>query len=437
MRSLPEAYPIAARSAAMLHRVAGEVDPDSLIGEVIASRYRIEARVGNGAMGTVYRARHVKLGRPFAVKLLRPTLLGNETVRRRFAREAELAGSLHHPNIVSMVDVGETPYGLHYLVMEYVAGETLLDLMLRAAPLSGDRVTAIARQLCDGLEHAHGHGLIHRDFKPENVIVERDHVKIVDFGIAILRDDAASSSSDRLTTAGAVIGTPSYMAPEQALDRPIDHRVDLFALGVLCFEMLTGVPPFDGDGVDVARANVMTETPAMRDRVPGLLVDPLLEAFTRRLLRKSPEARPGSAAEARTLLDLIERDRPAAAVALGIARAGAPAPNPDSAAIAAPDATATERIAGLQAPHVIPPPPAPARRPPLSGGPGPPFSSAPARRVPGLPFADTLQIAPIAAPGPIRPRMPGRNQLLAGLLLAAAVAAVMVLGALVALHLHP
>jgi len=175
----------------------------------------------------------------------------------------------------------------------------------------------------------------------------------------------------------------------------------------------------------------------MRDRVPGLLVDPLLEAFTRRLMRKSPEARLASAAKARVLLDLIEHDRPAAAIALGVARAGAPAPNPGGAAIAAPDPAATERIAGLRAAHVIPPPPAPDRPPPPSGGPRPELPSAPARRVPALPFADTLQIAAIAAPGPIRSRTPGRGQLLAGLLLAAAVAAVMVLGALVALHLPP
>src|SRR5262249_61939217 len=121
------------------------------------------------------------------------------------------------------------------------------------------------------------------------------------------------------------------------------HRADLFALGVLCFEMLTGAPPFDGDGVDVARANVMTETPAMSDRVPGLTVDPLLEAFTHRLMRKSPDARPSSAAKARALLDLIERDRAAAAAAL----AGAPPPAPSRAAIAPPHPAATERLATL------------------------------------------------------------------------------------------
>ncbi|HEX3760388.1 MAG TPA: protein kinase [Kofleriaceae bacterium] len=422
------------------------MEPDSLIGEVLASRYCIEARVGSGAMGTVYRARHVKLGRPFAVKLLRPSLLGNETIRRRFAREAELAGALHHPNLVSMVDLGETAYGLHYLVMEYADGETLYDLMARIGPMPGDRVTAIVRQLCDGLAHAHGHGLIHRDFKPENVIVGsehgRDHVKIVDFGIAILRDDAVSSSPDRLTTAGAVVGTPHYMAPEHALGRPIDHRVDLFALGVLCFEMLTGAAPFDGDGVDIARANVMTQTPAMGDRVPGVRVDPLLEAFTRRLMMKSPDARPASAADARALLDLIERDRAAAATALDVAPAAPPGmrrpPTPAPAI-----AMATERVVSLQGTPVEPlrrPRPALPFQLPVTGPPGlpglpaaPELPAATVHRVPGLPVEATARVAPLAPAAPLRPRPPMRHRILASLVLAAALAVTLV-AALVMLH---
>jgi serine/threonine-protein kinase len=309
-----------------------EPDAESLVGAVIASRYLIEAQIGDGAMGRVYRARHVKLGRLFAVKVLRPSLLADATICRRFTREAELAAALQHPNIVTMVDVGETPGGLHYLVMEHAPGDTLYDLIVREAPMPAARVIGIVRQLCDGLGHAHDRGLIHRDFKPDNVIVERerdgDPLKIVDFGIAILRDEAASSSPERLTTVGVVLGTPHYMAPEQALGQPIDPRADLFALGVMCFEMLTGRPPFDGDGVDIARANIMLETPAMRDRAPDHAVDPLLEAFTRRLMMKSPDARPPSAAAARTVLDLIAHDRAAAAAVLDIALPPEPAPLP-------------------------------------------------------------------------------------------------------------
>jgi serine/threonine protein kinase len=298
-------------------------DPDDLIGQVLASRYRLEARLGNGAMGIVYRARHVKVGRLFAVKVLHPQLLDDAKLRRRFAREAELAGSLNHPNLVSVVDVGETPDGLHYLVMEYAEGHTLFELICPGAPWPTARVTAMVRQLCDGLAHAHERGLIHRDFKTENVIVERrdgrEIPRIADFGIAILRDEAASPSADRLTTAGMVLGTPSYMAPEQATGGGLDHRVDLFALGVMCFEMLAGCAPFEGDGVDIARANLLSETPVMAVRVPGLVVDRMLEGLTRKLMMKSRDARPESARAVRELLDLIERDRRAAAAALGIA----------------------------------------------------------------------------------------------------------------------
>jgi tRNA A-37 threonylcarbamoyl transferase component Bud32 len=301
-----------------------EADPDGLVGQVLVSRYRIEARLGHGAMGTVYRARHVKVGRMFAIKILHPRLLGDDKVRRRFAREAELAGSLHHLNVVSVVDTGETPDGMHYLVMEYAEGATLFQLIGDLAPMSEPRVIALVRQLCAGLAHAHERGLIHRDFKPENVIIDRgsdgsDTPKIVDFGVAILRDDAISSNADRLTTSGLVLGTPHYMAPEHATGAPIDHRIDLFALGVMTFEMLTGRPPFDGDGVDVARANLMQDTPVMSVRVPNLRVDPLLEAFTRKMMMKSRDARPATAKAAGDLIDLIERDRPATAAALGIA----------------------------------------------------------------------------------------------------------------------
>ncbi|HET7506173.1 MAG TPA: serine/threonine-protein kinase [Kofleriaceae bacterium] len=290
---------------------------------MIASRYRLEARLGSGAMGTVYRARHLEVGRAFAIKILHHRLRGDTRTRRRFEREAALAGTLRHPNVVSVLDAGELAEGQRYIVMEYAGGETLYDLIVRDAPMPAARVLPLVRQLCSGLHHAHDLGLIHRDFKPENVIVERDRrgaeiPRIVDFGVAILRDEVAVTGPGRLTSAGVVLGTPRYMAPEQASGSPIDHRVDLFALGVTCFEMLTGRSPFDGDNADVVRANVLRETPAMRDRAPGLAVDPLLEAFTRALLMKSREARPATAEDAGALIDLIEHDRARAAVALGV-----------------------------------------------------------------------------------------------------------------------
>ncbi|CAN5895213.1 hypothetical protein BH11MYX3_BH11MYX3_31010 [soil metagenome] len=298
-------------------------ETDPLIGRELASRYRIETLLGEGAMGAVYRARHVKVGRSFAVKVLHDRLLTDSKQKRRFERESELAGKLHHINVVGVVDVGETDDGIHFMVMEYADGPTLGSMML--GPIAPARVVTIVKQLLDGLAHAHEYGLIHRDFKPDNVIVETDRSgnerpRIVDFGIAVLRDSVSQpDQGDRLTTAGLVLGTPHYMAPEHAMGAGIDHRIDLFALGVIVFEMLTGMLPFDGDGVDVARANLLNETPPMGVRVPHVSVDPLLEAFTRRLMEKQPDARPATAKAARALLELIERDRDAAAAALGIA----------------------------------------------------------------------------------------------------------------------
>ena len=167
--------------------VADDSD-DKLIGAILANRYQIEHRLGEGAMGAVYRARHVKMGRPFAVKVLHARLLEEKKVLQRFEREAELAARLRHPNVIGVVDVGETPDGLRYMVMDFAEGPDLAAL-LSEAPMPPQRIIHLARQLFEGLYHAHEAGLIHRDFKPENVIVEHDThgaevPRIVDFGIA-------------------------------------------------------------------------------------------------------------------------------------------------------------------------------------------------------------------------------------------------------------
>ncbi len=307
----------------MSDRASAQPATDKLIGEVLANRYQIEVRLGEGAMGAVYKAKHVKVGRAFAVKILHPKLLEDHKVAQRFEREAELAGRLRHPNVVGVVDIGETNDGLRYMVMDFAEGDDLAEL-LGEAPMPAPRILNLTRQLLEGLYHAHEAGLIHRDFKPENVIVERDMhgtevPRIVDFGIAILREGGdGPSSQGRLTTNGLVLGTPHYMAPEQAVADPIDHRIDLFALGIVVYEMLCGKLPFDGSGAEVARANLLLDPPPIAQRVPYLEVDPLLEAFSRRLMAKKRDHRPPTAKAARELLDLIERDRPAAAAALGV-----------------------------------------------------------------------------------------------------------------------
>ncbi|HEX2688099.1 MAG TPA: protein kinase [Kofleriaceae bacterium] len=386
---------------------AESLPSDRLIGQVLANRYQILHRLGEGAMGVVYKARHVKVGRSFAVKVLHARLLQDPKIVLRFDREAELAGRLRHANVVGVVDVGEID-GMRYMVMDFAEGPDLARL-LAEAPMPAERIIRLVRQMLEGLYHAHEQGLIHRDFKPENVIVERDShdaemPRIVDFGIAILRDGGETiDGQGRLTTNGLVLGTPHYMAPEQAVADPIDHRIDLFALGIVVYEMLSGRLPFDGSGAEVARANLMIDPPAIQERVPYLEVDPLLEAFARRLMAKQRSARPATAKAARELLDLIDRDRSAAAVALGMVTGtyapaqtlSVPAQRPSSA-YAGPPVPATTRL------KATPSPDTPVR---------PPAQSAPP--VAPLPIPWSGQEPPTLPPGPLvfsAPKPPGGSQ---------------------------
>jgi serine/threonine-protein kinase len=296
-------------TARKLDSVLTMFEPSDLVGRTLDGRYHVEELLGSGAMGSVFRARHVRLSRSFAIKVLHPRWLSHEKTLRRFEREAQLAGKLSHPNVIGVIDVGEVD-GASYMVMELAAGPSLGDVIGRV-PIERGRAIRLLRQLCDGLDHAHAQGLIHRDLKPENVIVEthdgEEVARIVDFGISLLRDpDTGKSSSEgRLTTTGIVLGTPQYMAPEVALDKPFDHRIDLFALGVIAFEMLTACMPFDGSGVEVLHCNVSQDAPPFAARAPGIAVDRGLEAFVHKLMARDPAARYPSAAAARDALDRI------------------------------------------------------------------------------------------------------------------------------------
>jgi len=283
---------------------------DPLIGAAIAERYVIEALVGEGAMGLVYRAHHARLSRLFAVKLMFGDVAIDPAMRMRFAQEADAASRLCHPNVVSVVDFGRTERGLLYLAMDYVDGETLATLIRREGPLAERRVIALARQMCRGLGHAHRAGLVHRDFKPANVAVATgddggELVRVLDFGLAISERDGDRAA--RLTEHGLVVGTPIYISPEQAKDHPVDHRADLFALGVVMYEMLAGMPPFEGSGAEIARANVQQKPPAMKERNPRVSVTPELEALVFRLLEKRAADRYQDAEEVIAALDELER----------------------------------------------------------------------------------------------------------------------------------
>ncbi|HSN27303.1 MAG TPA: serine/threonine-protein kinase [Kofleriaceae bacterium] len=264
-----------------------------MLGTTVLDRYRVEAELGAGAMGTVYRARHVRVGRTVAIKVLHPHMRRES---ERFEREARLAARLHHTNVAAVVDLED---GM--MVMEHAPGRPLADLV--GTPMSRARAIAIVRQILAGLDHAHAMGLVHRDLKPENIMIDDDRVCIVDWGIAVLRD-GCDDDTRRLTTAGLVLGTPMYMAPEQARGERVDERCDLFALGVIVYELLAGVGPFEGGGLDVIVANLTQEPPSIATRA-GVDVDPALEAFARRLMAHRADDRFASAHAALLALDCI------------------------------------------------------------------------------------------------------------------------------------
>jgi serine/threonine protein kinase len=265
-------------------------------------RYEILDEVGQGAMGTVYRARDPLIERTVAIKTVPIAQLRQEgaDAESRFLREAQSAGRLSHPNIVTIYDVGETD-GLAYIAMEYLPGATLRDIMNKG-PMPLDLVLDTATQMAGALAFAHEHGVIHRDIKPSNVVVtgRGGRVKLTDFGIAHLLNSEH-------TQTGQMLGSPRYMSPEQAMGREIDGRSDIFSLGAVLYEMLTGQYAFDGDSLPAIVYRVIHEAPvpatSLRAQLPGALAGLLT-----RMLDKNPQARP----DARALVNALHALVPAA-----------------------------------------------------------------------------------------------------------------------------
>ena len=286
---------------------------DALLGLVLDDKYRLDERLGEGGMGTVYRATHLLIERPVAVKVLSPRLVSDEAAKERFRREARAAGRLQHTNAVAVTDFGETREGLVYLVMELLEGKPLREVLAHDAPLDAARAVSLMLQIAAAVEAAHEAGIIHRDLKPGNIfLVQRPDspyiVKVLDFGIAKIADAGGEYSlHDTLTGTGVMIGTPRYMSPEQCDGAQLTPASDVYSLGVILYEMLTGQTPFSGVSPLALALKHSSESP----RPPRELVasiPPALEAVVLHALEKGAETRSSDAGEfRRELFAVAER----------------------------------------------------------------------------------------------------------------------------------
>lgn len=288
----------------------GATGEDPLVGRLLGETYQIVRLIGEGGMGRVYEARHLRLKeRRFAIKALHKELASNAEMAARFLREAESVSSLKHPNVIDVFDVHHLPDGTPYFVGEYLEGEELADTIMNKGPLEPRVAVKVARQVCSALAAAHERGIVHRDLKPENVFLlkgDRLSVKVLDFGIS-----KATGVTDALTRTGVIMGTPSYMAPEQARGKPVDHRADVYSVGASLYFMLTGRRPFDSDDPTTTISMVLTQDP-VRPRDLDARIPESLELVVQRAMAKDPAERYASMAELDSALAAVEvaGDRP-------------------------------------------------------------------------------------------------------------------------------
>lgn len=283
---------------------------DSTIGRLLGGRYRVIRRLGEGGMGSVYEAEHVQLGRRVAIKLLHEHHTTSLDLRARFEREARMLSQLRHPNVVTITDFGIDD-GKPFLVMDMLSGRDLASMM-KAGRVAPERAIGIVRQILRGVAHAHARGLVHRDLKPHNIMIEvledgSDHVTVLDFGLA--RD--ISGTGTTLTRSGIVVGTPAYMAPEQAGGGAADARADVYALGNVLFELLAGRRPFPfSEAHELLRAHLLTPPPSLKDTCHDLDVPPELDALVARALSKEARDRYPDAAAMLVAIDTTPIPRP-------------------------------------------------------------------------------------------------------------------------------
>jgi len=369
--------------------------PEARIGQLLGS-YRLLDVIGSGGMGCVYRAEHVRLGRVVALKVLHEQHARRRDAIQRLFQEARAASQIRHPNIVDVIDYLELGGDLVCIVMEYLAGPSLADLVEVPSPMPIARALDLAVQIAEALDAAHAAGIVHRDLKPDNiVVVAGDRVKLLDFGVAKLM---AGRADPPLTAAGQVFGTPAYMSPEQASGAEVDVRTDIYSLGAILYEMFTGELPFAARNFDeYAFKHLTVPPPPPSDTVGGRGLDPRIDALVLRCLAKDPADRIASAFELRAELlalraSLARRPRVRARAAIAVAAAA---------------------LVGFAAARAVSSrPTAPARAPaPVAAQAGPPMvrivSDPPARVYPGdedQPLCTTpcaIAVPPVRAARPV------------------------------------
>jgi hypothetical protein len=298
-----------------------------LLGSIVAERYHILKKLGEGGMGTVYLAEHVKMGRKAALKVMNPGMNSDPDAIARFNREAANASRLNHPNVCGIYDFGETPEGLIYLAMEFIEGESLTSLIAKNGALPAPRAASIIHQAADALAVAHDYGIVHRDLKPDNIMIAKgrdntDLVKVVDFGIA----KASSSDAQKVTKTGLVVGTPEYMSPEQLAGDKLDGRSDIYSLGLVAFNCLTGKLPFPSNSAQEAMIMRLTDQPkTLAEMKPDVAWPAELQAVMDKALARDADERYAKASEfGRDIAKAVENMPHAVAAGAGTQVMGAP-----------------------------------------------------------------------------------------------------------------